>query len=180
MRPGIITPIIYVLSLLQIAIGSAAVAASAGEHIPYRVISYNFSSDETDSQFSSLTYGPLMITGAAADVLTDASLQFDDFGSIDPKSITDTFAVSANFSPTPALSLHGTFGITKNRWQAALNPDYESGWETNLSIIYKLFNNINYEVHFGYMDTGDLFEEKDTYTGVESIIMINSKLTMSF
>ncbi len=172
--------LLYVLSLLQIVICSAAVAADLDEHIPYRVISYNFSSDEPGSQSSSLTFGPLMITGSTVDVLTKAPPQFDSFGKIDPKNTTDIFAVSANFSPTPELSLHGSFGITKNRWEAALNPDYESGWETNLGIIYKLFNNINYEVHFGYMDTGDLFEESDTYTGVESIVMISSKLTMSF
>ncbi len=180
MRLEILTPIACLLALVQIAIGSAAYAAGVDEHIPYRVISYNFSSDEPGSQFSSLTYGPLMITGTTADVLTNTPLQLDSVGNVDPKNTTDIFAVSANFSPTPDISLHGSFGITKNRWEAAFNPDYESGWETNLSIIYKLFNNINYEVHFGYMDTGDLFEESDTYTGVESIIMINSKLTMSF
>ncbi len=168
------------LAFLQIAICSAAYAAGVDEHIAYRVVSYSFNSDEPDSQFSSLTYGPLMITGTTVDVLTNTPIQFNSFGSIDPKNTTDIFALSANFFPTSDISLHGSFGITKNRWEAALNPDYESSWETNLGIIYRLFHNINYELHFGYMDTGNLFEESDTYTGVESIIMINSKLTMSF
>ena len=37
-----------------------------------------------------------------------------------------------------------------------------------------------YEVHFGYMDTGDLFQEVDTYSEVESILMISNQLTLSF
>ena len=84
------------------------------------------------------------------------------------------------FHRRPDLSLHGAIGITKNRWEAALDPNYQSGWEANLGIIYKFFNNLSYEVHFGYMEPGDLFRESNAYSGVESIIMINNKLTMSF
>lgn len=62
------------------------------------------------------------------------------------------------------------------------NVEYEneSSWEANLGFIYKLVNNLSYEVHFGYMDTGDLFTDQSSYSDVENIIMVSNQLTMSF
>ena len=77
------------------------------------------------------------------------------------------------------LALQGVLGVTKNSWDPS-TADNKSSWEANLGIIYKMFNNLSYELHFGYMDTGDIFKERNTYTDVESIIMISNKLTMSF
>ncbi len=166
--------------LLVSGLGSFASAANLEGHQQYRIVSYNFSSDDTSSTDSSVKFGPLLITGSTSDILTNNLYGPSEYGVNDPKFVTDVFAVSADFSATPELSLHGSIGITKNRWDAALDPDYDSSWEANLGVIYKLFNNIRYEVHFGYMDTGDLFKESQAYSDVESIIMISNKLSMSF
>ena len=173
-------PIVYIVSLLIFAgYCSIASAANIEGHMQYRIVSYSFSSDDAGSPSESYTLGPLLITGAASDILLDSPFS-PDLGGSDPKSATDIFAVAADIAATPDLSLRGTIGIAKNRWGASLDRDYTSSWEANLGVIYKLFNNIRYEIHFGYMETGDLFKERNTYKDVESIIMISNKLTMSF
>jgi hypothetical protein len=35
-------------------------------------------------------------------------------------------------------------------------------------------------MHFGFMDTGDLFKRNNAYSDVESIVMISNQLSMSF
>ncbi|MDP3480645.1 MAG: hypothetical protein Q8R88_12805, partial [Desulfoprunum sp.] len=70
-------------------------------------------------------------------------------------------------------------GVTKNNWGSNTSK-HDSSWEANLGLIYKMYKNFSYQVHFGYMDTGDLFKERNTYKDVESIIMVNNQLTMSF
>lgn len=172
---------IYFLLVLLLT-ATVSWAETAQDRIPYRIISYQFNSDAPDAQFSSLTTAPLLITGASADILTDptTSQRFTSTSALDPHAITDIFALSAEIAATPDLSVQGSLGFAKNRWDEATDPHYNSAWEANLGIIYKLLDNLSYEIHFGYMDTGDLFRDSDTYTGVESIIMINNKLTMSF
>jgi len=171
----------YILALIFTGIVvSGASAANLDGHVQYRIVSYSFSSDDLSGYSDSVDLGPLLITGTTSDILTDSGAGSSKFGTSDPQNVTDIFAVSADFSATPDISLRGAFGITKNRWDASLDPDYDTGWEANLGVIYQLFNNIRYEVHFGYMATGDLFKEKNTYSDVENIIMISNQLTMSF
>lgn len=173
--------LLTLIMTVSLTVWMAAFAAAANiDGQQYRIVSYSFSSDDPDSPSDRVTLGPLLITGSATDVLMDSPINFVDYGTADPKNATDIFALSADFSATPDISVRGAFGITKNRWNAALDPEYDSSWEANLGVIYRLFNNINYEVHFGYMETGDLFKESNAYTDVESIIMISNKLTMSF
>lgn len=172
---------ICILSVLLIAGGPNGVfAADLEGHSQYRIISYSFSTDGKNNTADPVRFGPLLITGATSDIIGDGLFGAPEYGMTDPKSVTDTFALSADFSATPDLYLHGSIGMTSNRWDAAVNPDYNSSWEANLGVIYKLFNNIRYELHFGYMETGDLFKESNVYSDVESIIMISNKLTMSF
>jgi hypothetical protein len=169
----------YLLALILTGTAASGVsAANLDGHMQYRIVSYSFNSDDI-SDSGSADLGPLLITGLTSDILTDP-VGSSGYGITNPKNATDIFAVSADFSATPDLSLHGAFGVTKNRWSASLDPDYNGSWEANLGVIYQLFNNIRYEIHFGYMETGDLFKERNTYTDEESIIMISNKLTMSF
>ncbi len=168
---------IIIATVLISIYGKGVSAANIEGHQQYKIVSYSFSSDDTNITDEPIHYGTLLITESTADILTDSLY---GSGASDPKLATDVFAVSADYNATPDLSLFGTIGITKNRWDAALNSDYDSSWEANLGVIYKLFNNISYEIHFGYMDTGDLFKENQAYSDVESIIMISNKLTMSF
>jgi len=171
-----------ILLVLTFLLGMSSVASSANldGHLPYRIVSYSFSSDDTSLSSDSIAATPLLITGTTSDILLDSATFSPGYGSADPRRATDIFSVSADFEATPDLSLRGAFGVTKNRWDAGLNSDYNSSWEANVGVIYRLFNNIRYEVHFGYMETGDVFKESNTYSDVESIIMISNKLSMSF
>lgn len=166
--------------ILVSSVGTIASAANLDDHLQYRIISYNFSSDQSTDPSNTIHFDPLLITDSTSDVIIGSPYSSSAYGMQDPKKATDIYAVSAYFTASPELSWHGAIGITKNRWNAALDSNYDSSWEANLGIIYKLFNNIRYEVHFGYMDTGDLFKESQAYSDVENIIMISNKLTMSF
>lgn len=177
---------ISILTLLLIIVGvsytvgvSSASAANLDGHIQYTIVSYSFSGDDTDIPGNS-GKDSLLITGTSLDILSDDGLDSDNHGLSGAKPVTDIIAVSADFAATPDISLHGAFGFSKNQEDYNLDLDYKQSWEANVGVIYKLFNNIRYEVHFGYMETGDLFKNTAAYTDEESIIMISNKLSMSF
>jgi hypothetical protein len=79
------------------------------------------------------------------------------------------------------LTLATAIGLTRNLWSPdSTEFENKSSWEANLGVIYNLFNNLSYELHLGYMEPGNLFTNKSSYSNVESIIMISNKLTLSF
>ncbi len=172
-------PIFFML-LLVLVMGSSASAANLDGHMQYRIISYSLNADSDKNSDSNVNLGPLLITGATAELLQEDINTEANLGAGEAQATADVFGVSANYLATPDLELYGAFGITKCSGSSAFNPEYEASWEANVGVFYRLFNNIRYEVHFGYMDTGDLFKESNTYTDVESIIMISNKLSMSF
>lgn len=53
-------------------------------------------------------------------------------------------------------------------------------WEINLGVAYQFFDNFAYEIHFGYMDTGDLYKDSAKFMDLEEITIVTNKLTMSF
>jgi hypothetical protein len=65
-------------------------------------------------------------------------------------------------------------------WDSESADNLQSSWEANIGVVYNFFNSLAYEVHFGYMDTGDIFQEVDTYSEIDSIIMISNQLTLRF
>ncbi len=162
-------------------------AGEAESHRAYKITSYNLGTGfELHGNVSSSpgsNYQPLLITSTKADILNN---EYEGSGSWNGDSSvtvarTNSLAVSAQYDATHKISLQGAFGITKNLWTPDI-ADYESesGWEANLGVIYRILNNLSYEMHFGYMDTGKLFSERSSYTDVENIIMISNRLTMSF
>lgn len=161
-----------------IAVSSAS-AANLDGHMKYTIISYSFNGGENDI-LSEAGKDSLLITGTSLDILSEDMINPEDYSVGDPRPVTDIIAVSAGFAATPDLSLQGTFGFSKNQEDFNLDLDYNHSWEANVGVIYQLFNNIRYEVHFGYMETGDLFKNTSSYSDVESIIMISNKLSMSF
>lgn len=156
-----------------------AFAADLEDHMEYTIVSYTLDG-ELVTGLQEAAEGNLLITGSKSDILTDSMKNQEDFGIGDFQPATDVLSLSAGFIATPDLALQGTVGVARNTEKFVLDPENTSSWEANVGVIYKLFNNINYEVHFGYMETGDLFKEKDSYSDVENIIMISNKLSMSF
>lgn len=181
--------------LLQTALLIALTACQTGllyagdteTHRAYKITSYNLGADFELRDGATIppgkNYQPLLITSTKADILNneyEGSASWNGETSVTTTQ-TNSVAVSAQYDATQKISLQGVFGITRNLWTPDI-ADYESesGWEANLGVIYKVLNNLSYEMHFGYMDTGKLFSERSSYTDVENIIMISNRLTMSF
>jgi len=150
----------------------------------FKITGYSFNYDAVSESEGALTletslFKPLMITGSTSDIFG-----LDPFTSglatAPGKSAPHGFAVAAEYLATPSLAFHGAIGVTRGNWDVDASLESESSWEANLGVVYRLFNSLAYEVHFGYMDTGDLFQEINTYSDIESIIMISNQLTLSF
>ena len=176
-------PLIALATLLIIA-GASAAQAQGLDNSEYKITGYTFDSDavsesESGLLFETSRFKPLMITSSTADVFGE-----DPFGTSFSAQATGTaphgWAVAAEYLPTPNLAFHGAIGVTSVAWDAQSEGELQSSWEANIGVVYNFFNSLSYEVHFGYMDTGDLFQEVDTYSEVESILMISNQLTLSF
>lgn len=178
---------IQIILLLVIGyIATPCLAAEVATHSVYRITTYNlgaiFNENEQQNPYHKKDFAPLMITGATSDILNseyEGSVSWTEID--DHTSNTSGLALSATFDASPNIALQGSFGYTKNLLASNSKEDKnESSWEANLGIIYKLVDNLSYELHLGYMDTGDLYTDRSNYSDVESIIMISNKLTLSF
>lgn len=172
-----IIPVIFLLIPWQATAADELETLSA-----YKVTTYNLGAllDFQDSRDINLqNFEPLMIASTKADILNDQVASGDPMKTSADLGATRGFAIAAEYTPHPQFSVQGAFGMASNSWDPSV-AEHESSWEANLGLVYKLLNNLNYEVHFGYMETGDLFKERSTYSDVESIIMVSNKLSMSF
>jgi hypothetical protein len=165
---------------------SPAYAEDKATHSAYKVTTYNLGtildSQGNESSRFLTDFRPLLITSNVSDILNNEHMGKVSLGEGPaPPSNTSGVALAATFDATQKISLQGAFGITRNlSTPNSLNYENESSWEANLGVIYKLLNNLSYELHFGYMDTGTLFNDRSSYTNVESIIMISNQLSLSF
>ena len=174
---------LHIASFLLLLLPQQAFAADERETLSaYKVTTYNLGAllEYQESQHINLrNFEPLMITSTKADILNDQVISGDRMKTTADLGASRGFAISAEYTPHPQISVQGAFGMAKNSWDPSV-AEHESSWEANLGLVYKLLDNLNYEVHFGYMDTGDLFKERSTYSDVEAIIMVSNKLSMSF
>ena len=85
---------------------------------------------------------------------------------------------AVDFAASDRLTLHGAIG-----WAQADDEfngqDDEYGWEYNVGAAYKLLDNLTYEAHFGYLDTGDYFKFGDALD-TENVYVLTHHLTMTF
>ena len=155
-------------------------------HSVYKVTSYNLGAildaREVKDQRFSTNFSPLLITGNVSDILNSELEGTVSWVESDSHTAnTRGIAIAAQFNASNKVAILGAFGLTENMWSPdSINYENESSWEANLGVMYKLLDNLSYEVHFAYMDTGDLFTERSSYSDVESIIMVSNRLTMSF
>ncbi len=91
---------------------------------------------------------------------------------------------AADYAVSNQLSLHGAIGWAKaDEAETATRPlrDDAYGWEYNVGAAYKLLDNLTYEAHFGYLDTGDFFNSADTgVDNAKNIYILTHSLTMTF
>lgn len=177
----LITTIFVILSQATILHGE-----EISTHSAYKVTSYNLGAildfQEEPNPFIRRDFRPLMITGNATDILNSEHKGSVSWVETDSHTANSSgIAVSAQFEASSKLSVQTAFGLTRNLWAPdSVEYENESSWEANLGLIYRLVDNLSYELHFGYMDTGDLFTDRSSYTDIESIIMVSNRLTMSF
>lgn len=182
-----IFPFITAAFLLAIG-GVSSFAADLYDHELYTVVTYSFNNNiESDGPTISQKanhFEPLMITSTKANMLSYQSGSDEQSPFTTGKDLVQGmvhgFAISADYNATSRLAFRGVLGITKNVNDTSMSFGFDSSWEANVGVIYKLFNNFSYEMHFGFMDTGDLFKNSSAYHDVENIVMINNQLTMSF
>lgn len=175
--------VLHIVPLIFLLIPFQAVAAEELETLSaYKVTTYNLGAlldFQESSDISLQNYEPLMITSTKADILNDQVASGDPMKTTADLGATRGFAIAAEYTPHPQFSVQGAFGMARNSWDPSV-AEHESSWEANLGLVYKLLNNLNYEIHFGYMETGDIFKERSSYSDVENIIMVSNKLSMSF
>ncbi len=180
------TKLFLLISLFLLVFCRPSWAEDLGTHSAYKVTSYNLGTIVDDQNRSVSHYvtdfNPLLITSTTSDVLQNEHVGRVFLGDTATSSTNARgVALSATFDATKKISLQGAFGVTRNLLvPESLKYENESSWEANLGVIYRLLGNVSYELHFGYMDTGTLFNDRSSYTNVESIIMISNQLTMSF
>lgn len=172
----------YISVLFALTFAATASAGDFESHNVYKVTTYNLGTlvgDQGSPNLSMQNYEPLLITSTKADILNANPNNTNYLKGTSSAVNTKGFAISAEYSATQRFALQGVLGITQNQ-DATSSLDDNSSWEANLGVIYRFLDNLSYEVHFGYMEAGDLLRERHSYSDQESIIMISNKLTMSF
>lgn len=161
-------------------------AQDLNSHTPYTITTYNLDPVEnttsTDLRHSQRPYSLLLITGFHSDILDDALLPNASGGDTSSDLTSSrSLVLSGEFNTSNRLAITGALGITQNRWDTELlGSDNGTSWEADLGLIYKIFDNLSYGVHLGYLDAGSIFAERASYKQNESIIMISNQLSLSF
>ena len=95
--------------------------------------------------------------------------------------------LAADYKVSDRLALHGAVGyaeadeaVQTGGAASYANRDDEYGWEYNVGAAYKLLDNLTYEAHFGYLDTGDYFKSTATTDDTENVYILSHHLTMTF
>ncbi len=88
---------------------------------------------------------------------------------------------AADYAVSKDLTLHGAIGWAQADEEIAVAQDDEYGWEYNVGAAYKLLDNLTYEAHFGYLDTGDFFNGAGNTADItENVYLMTHSLTMTF
>ncbi len=159
-------------------------------HLFYAYISGDDGEDSTAYSTAKGTgsdFEPLYImTGQATNVLNGdrgASL----LGSAVRQSGAHLVAWLGDFKASEDLTLHGGIG-----WGQAADVDgFEMdeglsgvddsyGWEFDLGLAYKLYQNLTYELHFGWWLVGDFAELGYSDIETKDILLLSHHLTMKF
>jgi len=177
------TSLLAVILCFAINVQAAERGPQTGE---YTLHAYTLSngtpvSSQNTNSYNNIAFRNLYIFSSAMDT---AFSRDDNFQNNSPAHINaDRFqgiALKAAYSPTSSVTFHSSIGLTNTSSDERLDYTDRLGWELDLGMAYKFLGNFAYEVHFGYMDTGQLFTESNRYTDIEDITIVTNKLTMSF
>lgn len=176
-----------VLTFLFISVATSAYAGEKGlQQGEYKLVAYTLSNGSSEAYSEnnpskSISFHSLYISPEAMNTVFNREETFTGNSHVNiNKSQYQGFAIKAAYAPTPDITFHSSIGLTDTMENKNIDYTDRVGWEVDLGLAYKFFNNFAYEVHFGYMDTGELFKESNSYTDVDDITIITNKLTMSF
>lgn len=126
-------------------------------------------------------FEPLYIlTGSACNIL-NGDLGANLVGTAVRTSGAHAIVALADFKASEDLTLHGGLGWGKADETDWLGPniDDDYGWEVDLGLAYKLYQNLTYEIHFGWWAVGD-FAELGGAAQSEDIYLLSHHLSMKF
>ena len=87
--------------------------------------------------------------------------------------------IFAGFSPMEKLNLHASVTYAwADHTESGVDDDI--GWEFDLEATYKIFDNLEYWIGFGYLKTGDWFKGGDSANKIDDAWLIMHKLQMNF
>jgi hypothetical protein len=115
-------------------------------------------------------------TGSYGGAMTNVTLSGLPAGS---NTGAKAYVLSADYQVDPQLALHGALGLAYAD-KTASGVDDEFGKEFNLGMKYQIMNNLAYELHFGYLWTGDFFKAGANNYRTDDIYQIDHSLTLSF
>jgi hypothetical protein len=129
-------------------------------------------------------FKPLYIlTGDHTGILNNDLADFSDAHYGGPNMIPDAgvhaIVLHAKYKASDKLTLSGAVAYAMADKEKA-GWDDEYGIEYNVGAAYKLLDNLTYEAHFGFLDTGDFFLEGGAQTNLNDITLVSHHLTMSF
>ncbi|MBN1383184.1 MAG: hypothetical protein JXA41_16075 [Deltaproteobacteria bacterium] len=89
------------------------------------------------------------------------------------------YQVYGQFALTPKLNLGASFSYATAEWTPA-GVDDEYGYEVDLTMKYKIFDNLEYMIGAGFLSTGDYFKGTESAAKVDDNYLITHKLTLTF
>jgi hypothetical protein len=94
------------------------------------------------------------------------------------------YQVYAGYAPTKKLSVHASYSLAKVDEDKITSTtravDDEIGSEFDLTATYKLFDNLEYMVGFGYFWAGDWYKGTSATTRIDDDYLVINKLTLNF
>lgn len=125
-------------------------------------------------------FKPLYIlTGDHTGILNDDLANFGDNAVAGVKAAgVHAMVLHADYKMSDKLTLSGAIAYAQADKEMP-GVDEEYGWEYNVGAAYKLLDNLTYEAHFGFLDTGDFFKQGTTVE-TNDITLLSHHLTMSF
>ena len=170
--------------------GSAFIAGWMGNFgnvspsVHYAYISGDNTADNEDTAYSpskgmGSDFEPLYIlTGQATNVL-NGDRGPNAVGSAVRQAGAHAIVALADYKVSEDLTLHGGLG-----WgmadEAAAGQDDEYGWEVDLGMAYKLYQNLTYAIHLGYWAVGDFAKMGAMNLETEDVVLLSHHLSMKF
>jgi len=90
------------------------------------------------------------------------------------------YQVFGGFSPMENLTIHASLSYAVADEKPAGYVDDEYGTEFDLTATWKIVDQLEYMIGFGYLFTGDFYKKDDATTQVEDDYLLMHQLTLSF